>query len=110
MKGEEVFLSVDEISRLIDRGISVVKAGCADGTYLTRKVPSRGKTGWKYEIALSSLPVEARQKYLGQQTAAKLSPPQSEEVRPATSPVALPCMFCSESSHGETHHKGLMKR
>jgi putative transposase len=90
MKGEDIFLDIEAISRLVGLKSSAIKDACAAGKYTVRKVPSRGKTGWKYEIALSSLHETARRKYLGELAATRLA--EAPAPSAPTEKVALPAL------------------
>lgn len=56
---EQIWLKITDVEKL---GIPArtIKRRCADESYITRKVPSRGKTGYSYEVALSCLPESCR--------------------------------------------------
>lgn len=62
----EVWLTTGQVGNLLGITTRAVKKNCAAGKYLTRKVKSGkggGNGGEVYEIALSSLPQEARKRH-----------------------------------------------
>lgn len=63
-----VFLSVEEVANLLSVSKQAIQKNCKAEKYITRQVPAKGgKGGLKYEIALSSLPKPAQDKYLAEQ-------------------------------------------
>jgi len=62
---DEVWLRLEEVANLLGIMARAVQKNCAASKYLTRRVSAKGgKGGWKYEIALSSLPKYSQKKYL----------------------------------------------
>jgi len=59
---EQIWLRLKEAEKL---GLSItnLKYKCMTGQYISRRVPSPGKRGFSYEVALYSLPEYARDKY-----------------------------------------------
>lgn len=65
------FLSVEEVANLLGSmrnppkplSLQAVQKSCKNGKYTTRQVPAKsGKSGVKYEIAITSLTKEAQEK------------------------------------------------
>ena len=46
--------------------LSTLKHKCSTGKFITRKVPSVGKTGFAYEVALQSLPDKCKRKFFSE--------------------------------------------
>lgn len=74
-----VFFSISEVANLLEVTERAIQKACKAGKYQTRQVPAKGgKGGLKYEIALSSLPKFAQDKYYQGQAQAVLRQAQDE--------------------------------
>jgi transposase InsO family protein len=64
---EELYLTVKEVSDLLDVSERTVQMKAKSSRYLTKVIPGTGNGGKQYLISLSSLPQEAQERYKEQQ-------------------------------------------
>lgn len=76
MTVEQTWLRLKDAEKL-GIPLSTLKLKCASGQFIARKVPSVGKTGYTYEVALSSLPEHCKQKYWSENFETAQTEPES---------------------------------
>ena len=64
-----VWLNTQDAADLMDCHLKTVAYRVKNQTLVARQIPSRGKSGFKYEIALDSLPKEAQRSGTGKMCA-----------------------------------------
>ncbi len=79
MTVETVWIKLKEAEKL---GLSIrtLNRKCSTGQYVSRRVPSPGKRGFSYEVALASLPKSARDKYWAENKPVQDLQPQNTEI------------------------------